>query len=67
MAGGFGAADPASRGMAWAFQQAMGLVWYYLDSNPTMSRWGMRTLDRMVDAWGRPSEDHFLLESDRAR
>lgn len=38
------------RGMAWAFQQAMGLVWYYLDSNPTMSRWGRRTLDRIVDA-----------------
>jgi hypothetical protein len=43
--------------MAWAFQQAMGLVWYYLDSNPTMSRCGKRTLDRIVDAWGRPSED----------
>jgi aminoglycoside phosphotransferase (APT) family kinase protein len=39
------------RGMAWAFQQAMGLVWYYLESNPTMSRWGRRTLDRLVDAW----------------
>lgn len=38
------------RGMAWAFQQAMGLVWYYLESNPTMSRWGRRTLDRIVRA-----------------
>jgi len=38
------------RGMAWAFQQAMGLVWYYLESNPTMSRWGRRTLNRIVDA-----------------
>jgi aminoglycoside phosphotransferase (APT) family kinase protein len=36
------------RGMAWAFQQAMGLVWYYADSNPTMSRWGLRTLDRIL-------------------
>lgn len=36
------------RGMAWAFQQAMGLVWYYAESNPTMSRWGRRTLDRLV-------------------
>jgi aminoglycoside phosphotransferase (APT) family kinase protein len=36
------------RGMAWALQQAMGLVWYYVDSNPTMSRWGMRTLDRLL-------------------
>ncbi len=40
------------RGMAWAFQQAMGLVWYYVDSNPGMSRWGRRTLDRIVRAGG---------------
>jgi hypothetical protein len=45
----------------------MGLVWYYLDSNPTMSRWGRRTLGRIVDAWGRPSEDDSLLEPDRVR
>ena len=38
------------RGTAWAFQQAMGLVWYYVDSNPSMSRWGLRTLDRIVRA-----------------
>jgi aminoglycoside phosphotransferase (APT) family kinase protein len=38
------------RGMAWAFQQAMGLVWYYVDSNPTMSRWCRRTLARIVAA-----------------
>lgn len=36
------------RGMAWAFEQSMGLVWYYAASNPTMSRWGRRTLDRLV-------------------
>ena len=49
------------RGMAWAFQQAMGLVWYYLDSNPTMSLWGRRTLDRIVDVWvGRASEGWAL-------
>ncbi len=41
------------RGMAWAFQQAMGLVWYYVDSNPTMSRLVMRTLDRIVSEGGR--------------
>jgi hypothetical protein len=23
-----------ARGMAWAFQQAMGLVWYHVESNP---------------------------------
>ncbi|EIU17002.1 aminoglycoside phosphotransferase family protein [Mycobacteroides abscessus] len=32
------------RGRAWAFQQAMGLVWYYHHSNPTMSQIGKRTL-----------------------
>jgi aminoglycoside phosphotransferase (APT) family kinase protein len=36
------------RGKAWAFQQAMGLVWYYLDSNPAMSRMGQRTLQRIL-------------------
>lgn len=36
------------RGQAWAFQQAMGLVWYYAQSNPAMSRIGRRTLDRLL-------------------
>jgi aminoglycoside phosphotransferase (APT) family kinase protein len=36
------------RGMAWAFQQSMGLVWYYADSNPVMSRIGRRTLERIL-------------------
>ena len=36
------------RGTAWAFQQAMGLVWYYADSNPVMSQIGRRTLDRIL-------------------
>jgi aminoglycoside phosphotransferase (APT) family kinase protein len=36
------------RGKAWAFAQAMGLVWYYVDSNPSMSRLGRRTLDRLL-------------------
>jgi aminoglycoside phosphotransferase (APT) family kinase protein len=36
------------RGKAWAFEQAMGLVWYYLDSNPAMSRMGRRTLQRIL-------------------
>ncbi|SDK52377.1 Predicted kinase, aminoglycoside phosphotransferase (APT) family [Glycomyces sambucus] len=34
------------RGRAWAFVQAMGVVWYYAESNPAMSRWGRRTLAR---------------------
>lgn len=36
------------RGRAWAFQQAMGLVWYYVKSNPVMSELGRRTLARIV-------------------
>jgi aminoglycoside phosphotransferase (APT) family kinase protein len=36
------------RGQAWAFEQAMGLVWYYSTSNPAMSRLGQRTLQRIV-------------------
>jgi aminoglycoside phosphotransferase (APT) family kinase protein len=36
------------RGKAWAFEQAMGLVWYYLESNPGMSRLGGRTLQRIL-------------------
>lgn len=37
-----------ARGKAWAFEQAMGLVWYYVQSNPTMSRTGQRTLARIL-------------------
>ena len=38
------------RGKAWAFQQAMGLVWYYVESNPPMSGLGRRTLDRILES-----------------
>ncbi|WP_329245518.1 aminoglycoside phosphotransferase family protein [Streptomyces sp. NBC_01478] len=38
------------RGKAWAFEQAMGLVWYYVESNPTMSGLGRRTLDRILES-----------------
>jgi aminoglycoside phosphotransferase (APT) family kinase protein len=37
------------RGMAWALQQALGLVWYYAVTNPVMSQWGARTLDRLLN------------------
>ena len=37
-----------ARGKAWAFQQSMGLVWYYADSNPVMAGIGRRTLDRLL-------------------
>jgi aminoglycoside phosphotransferase (APT) family kinase protein len=38
------------RGKAWAFEQAMGLVWYYIESNPTMSELGRRTLARILES-----------------
>ncbi|MFF0014781.1 aminoglycoside phosphotransferase family protein [Streptomyces sp. NPDC005374] len=38
------------RGKAWAFEQAMGLVWYYAGSNPTMSSMGRRTLGRILES-----------------
>jgi aminoglycoside phosphotransferase (APT) family kinase protein len=38
------------RGKAWAFEQAMGALWYYVDSNPPMSRMGRRTLERILAA-----------------
>jgi aminoglycoside phosphotransferase (APT) family kinase protein len=36
------------RGRAWAFEQAMGAVWYDVDSSPTMSTGCRRTLERIV-------------------
>jgi aminoglycoside phosphotransferase (APT) family kinase protein len=38
------------RGKAWAFQQSLGLVWYYAETNPAMSRLGRRTVERIVTA-----------------
>ena len=35
------------RGRGWAFQQAMGAVWYYVNNNPTMSTNCRRTLERI--------------------
>lgn len=37
-----------ARGTAWALEQAVGLVWYYRESNPSMSAVGRRTLDRIL-------------------
>jgi aminoglycoside phosphotransferase (APT) family kinase protein len=46
---GLGSGDQEwERGKAWAFAQAMGLVWYYVTSNPTMASVGRRTLDRLL-------------------
>ncbi len=38
-----------ARGRAWALQQALGLVWYYATSHPSMSLLGRRTLTRVLD------------------
>lgn len=37
-----------ARGKAWALQQAMGLVWYYATSNPTMAALGRTTVSRIL-------------------
>ena len=37
-----------ARGKVWAFEQSMGLVWYYAESNPAMSLMGRRTLQRIM-------------------
>jgi len=36
------------RGKAWAFEQAIGAVWYYVRTNPAMCRMGQRTLERIL-------------------
>ena len=38
------------RGKAWAFEQSMGAVWYYRDSNPGLSAMGRRALERLAGA-----------------
>ena len=39
------------RGAAWAFQQAAGAHWYYLQTNPAMAEMGATTLDRLIKAY----------------
>ncbi|PRA82935.1 phosphotransferase [Microbacterium sp. MYb66] len=36
------------RGAGWALQQALGLGWYYADSNPAMSALGLSTVLRLL-------------------
>jgi aminoglycoside phosphotransferase (APT) family kinase protein len=38
------------RSAAWALQQALGLVWYYVDTNPGMSALGLSTIERLLAA-----------------
>ncbi|SEP82612.1 Predicted kinase, aminoglycoside phosphotransferase (APT) family [Lentzea xinjiangensis] len=35
------------RSKAWSFQQCLGAIWYYIDSNPAMYRMGRLVLDRI--------------------
>ena len=42
--------DEWQRGMAWAFEQAMGLGWYYQRTNSLMAKLGYSTLARIVAA-----------------
>jgi aminoglycoside phosphotransferase (APT) family kinase protein len=37
------------RGKAWALEQAMGVVWYYRESNPPMAHMGEVTLRRLLE------------------
>lgn len=48
------------RGAAWAFQQAMGLVWYYQELNPGMSALGRTTLSRIANdpLFSQPRHSH---------
>lgn len=32
----------------WALQQAIGAIWYYIDSNPPMHRMGRRALEQII-------------------
>lgn len=38
-----------ARGAAWAFEQALGVVWYYTHSNSTVSAMGRRSLSRIAE------------------
>ncbi|HET8895725.1 MAG TPA: phosphotransferase, partial [Protaetiibacter sp.] len=37
------------RGAGWALVQAMGLVWYYLDTNPSIAALGRSTVTRLLE------------------
>ncbi|MEU7973082.1 aminoglycoside phosphotransferase family protein [Micromonospora sp. NPDC049089] len=36
------------RSKAWSFQQALGAIWYYVETNPVMYQMGRLVLDRVV-------------------
>lgn len=43
------------RGRAWALVQALGCLWYYRETNPTMSTLASHTLGALLDDAGRPA------------
>ena len=45
------------RGKAWAFEQAIGTVWYYADSNIAMSQMGQRTWNTSRQTHRQPGPD----------
>jgi aminoglycoside phosphotransferase (APT) family kinase protein len=42
--------DEWRRGMGWAFAQAIGCLWYYVETNPVMSRTAHHTLTALLTA-----------------
>ncbi|MEU4194621.1 aminoglycoside phosphotransferase family protein [Kribbella sp. NPDC026611] len=42
--------DEWRRGMAWSFAQAIGCLWYYVETNPVMSRTAHHTLTALLTA-----------------
>jgi aminoglycoside phosphotransferase (APT) family kinase protein len=38
------------RGMGWSFAQAIGCLWYYVETNPVMSRTAHHTLTALLEA-----------------
>ena len=47
--------DAWDRGRAWALVQALGCLWYYRETNPTMSALASHTLDALLQDASRPS------------
>ena len=42
--------DEWRRGMGWSFAQAIGCLWYYVETNPVMSRTAHHTLTALLNA-----------------
>jgi aminoglycoside phosphotransferase (APT) family kinase protein len=42
--------DEWRRGMGWSFAQAVGCLWYYVETNPVMSRTAHHTLTALLNA-----------------